>query len=82
VIGGFYIGERCFILHALGNKKRTWRNLIWWIFVIRQTAKINSMPNFHLIRYFIYTTESTVFVFYTHYVGESSLEKSTLVLEK
>jgi len=34
-------------------KKRTWQNLIWRIFVIRQTTKINSTLNFHLIQYIL-----------------------------
>jgi len=51
VIGGFYIGKHYCILHALGIKKRIQRYLIWQIFVIRQTTKINSTPNFHLIWY-------------------------------
>jgi len=32
-----------------GSKKRIQWYLIWQIFVIRQTTKINSMPNFHLM---------------------------------
>jgi len=46
----FYIGECCCILHALGNKMEKLVVLNLAHFVNRQTAKINSMTNFHLIQ--------------------------------
>jgi len=34
-------------------KMKIYWYLIWQIFIIRQTTKINSMPNFHLIWYYL-----------------------------
>jgi len=61
VIGGFYIGKHycnlTIILYIWAMKKKY---LIWWIFVIYrifvicQTAKINSKPNFLLLYMVIY----------------------------
>jgi len=57
-LADFLANAIVFYTHELTNKKENLAVFNWQIFVIRQTTKVNSMPNFHLIRYVV--TEFTL----------------------